>query len=114
MSWAFVKRLFEPVSEVVAFQIGSLRLFSTAIWCLALGEEERTVVDGKSGLNVFDGCVSEVETVIDGLWVLFTGCLLSMSVSRRLSLSTSPTPTILSSLFVKSSYEGPARPLVCG
>lgn len=49
------------------FQFGSLVLFSKAIMGLALGEEERTLVDGKAGLNVFDGCVSEVETVIDGL-----------------------------------------------
>lgn len=65
MSCAFPKRLFVLVSEVIDFQFGSLRLFSKARWGLPLGEEEMTVVDGKADLNVFDGWVSEVETVID-------------------------------------------------
>ena len=81
-----------------------------------MGEGERTAVDGKVCLNVFDGCVSEVETVNDGLRIPFTGGLLSISVSGRLSLLRSPTPTILEFLIVRSSYEGPARPLAvfCG
>ena len=49
------------------FQFGSLILFSKELRGLALFEEERTLVDGKAGLNVFDGCVSEVGTVIEGL-----------------------------------------------
>ena len=69
-------------------------------------------MDGKAGLDVFEGCVSEVETVIDCLRVTFARGLLSMSVSGpRLTISTPLTPTILASLIVKSSYEGPARPL---
>jgi hypothetical protein len=66
MSCAFSKRLFVLVSEVIDLHFGSLSLFSKPRWG---GEEERTVVDGKAGLNVLDGdgCVSEVETVIDGL-----------------------------------------------
>lgn len=68
MSCAFSKRLLVLVSEVIGFHFGSLRrLFSTAIWGLPLGEERRTVVEGKGGLNVCDGWVSEVEAVIDGL-----------------------------------------------
>jgi hypothetical protein len=46
------------------FQSG---LFSKARWGLPLGEEGRTVVGGVAGLNEFDGCVPEVETVIEGL-----------------------------------------------
>ena len=67
MSCAFSKRLFVLVAEVIDFHFGNLRLFSKARWDLPSGEEERMVVDGKAGLNVFDGCVSKVETVVDGL-----------------------------------------------
>ena len=67
MSRAFSKRLFLLMSELVIFHFGSLRLFSKASWGLPSGDEERTLVDGKAGFNLFDGCVSEVEVVIDGL-----------------------------------------------
>ena len=63
MSCAFFKCLLVLASD---FQFGSLRLFSSkARSGLPLGEDGRTVVDGKAGLNVFDRCVSEAETVVD-------------------------------------------------
>jgi hypothetical protein len=68
MSCNFIKRLLVLAAEVIDFHLGNcLRLFSKARWVLPSGEEERMAVDGKSGLNVCDGCVSEVETVVDGL-----------------------------------------------
>lgn len=58
------------------------------------------VVDGKAGLNVVDGWVSEAESAIDGLWIALVGGLTS---GLGLDPITLPAPIILLSLFIKSS-----------
>jgi len=70
------------------------------------------VLDDKVDPNVFDGCVSEVGSVVGGVWVTFVGgSLFESTLVTGLGPTTPPTPTILPSLFIKSSYDGPASPL---